>query len=210
MAVLLKKIGTRPCFRIGVRTQEDKGRRAHHAAYGFSPCCRSQTFTPCSLNASGARWYIAFSDPRLRRSFPNFPAYGKPSPSSSLDYTLQAPDYRTLDQEGRVPTGRWSPAHQIQDEDYSRLRKSKPGANSLLEQLGYSKFGYVVLGLIVAKASGASYPDFSSGAYSTLAHSRTTRALPREEVRNSPPRLGTAVSGKTHSFPIKLYFPKSW
>jgi CubicO group peptidase (beta-lactamase class C family) len=96
--------------------------------------------------------------------FPDFPAYGKNiTIRNLLNHTGGLPDYEDLMEAVETPRNSWvwSPERQIQDEQVLKLleQESKgkfaPGTN-----WSYSNSGYVVLGLIVAKASGQSYCDF--------------------------------------------------
>src|SRR5580704_12483068 len=100
-------------------------------------------------------------DQTLTEISPDFPAYGKGiSIRNLLNHTGGLPDYEDLMAE-KVKGPLWSPDHQIQDEEVLALLKKEtkpkfaPGTS-----WSYSNSGYVVLGLIVAKASGQSYADF--------------------------------------------------
>jgi len=98
--------------------------------------------------------------------FPDFPGYGKDiTIRNLLNHTGGLPDYEDLmdaAEKGKGPL--WSPEHQIQDAEVLALLKKEskpklaPGTS-----WSYSNSGYVVLGLIVAKASGQSYGDFLHG-----------------------------------------------
>jgi len=92
-----------------------------------------------------------------------------------------------MDQEEKSHGKRWSPAYQIQDEEVlALLEKQNPGQIHFLEQgWAYSNSGYVVLGLIVAKASGVSYPEFLKRRIfdplhmqNTLAYQRGSKEIP--------------------------------
>jgi len=131
-----KKRGDRP-VRKGVRTEEDKGPRAHHAAYGFSPCFGHKTVTAMSvmlLERDGKLRY----ESTLTEIFPDFPAYGKAiTIRHLLTHTSGLPDYEDLmDQEEKSHGKRWSPAHQSRTRKYSRYWKSKPGAIRSGNKLG--------------------------------------------------------------------------
>lgn len=99
----------------------------------------------------------------LTEVFPDFPAYGKTiTIRHLLTHTSGLPDYEDLmEKEEKAHGERWSPEHQIQDEEVLELLKREtkgkfaPGAS-----WAYSNSGYVVLGLIIAKISGSSYADF--------------------------------------------------
>ncbi len=102
-------------------------------------------------------------DQILTETFPDFPAYGKSvSIRNLLNHTGGLPDYEDLMEAAEKAKGPlWSSEHQIQDDEVLALLKKEikgkfaPGTN-----WSYSNSGYVVLGLIVAKASGQAYSDF--------------------------------------------------
>src|SRR5262249_12020051 len=93
--------------------------------------------------------------------FPDFPQYGKAiTIRHLLNHTSGLPDYEEL-MELASDALRWTETQQISDAEVLKLLaaqkqpKFAPGA-----RWSYSNSGYVVLGLIVAKASGQSFPDF--------------------------------------------------
>ena len=95
--------------------------------------------------------------------FPDFPGYGKGiTIRNLLNHTGGLPDYEDLmDAAEKVKGPLWSPEHQIQDaEVLDLLKKETKGKFIPGTSWSYSNSGYVVLGLIVAKASGQSYGDF--------------------------------------------------
>ena len=102
-------------------------------------------------------------DDRLTDIFPEFPAYGKPiTIRHLLTHTSGLPDYEELMERKEKTKGPiWSVEHQIEDAEvlslleHATAPKFAPGAS-----WAYSNSGYVVLGLIVAKASGMPYRDF--------------------------------------------------
>jgi CubicO group peptidase (beta-lactamase class C family) len=102
-------------------------------------------------------------DQRLTEIFPEFPAYGKNiTVRNLLNHTGGLPDYEELmDREEKTNGPRWSAEHQIQDDEVlSLLEKQTDGKFAPGTSWEYSNSGYVVLGLIVAKASGMAYRDF--------------------------------------------------
>jgi CubicO group peptidase (beta-lactamase class C family) len=103
-------------------------------------------------------------DQTLTEIFPDFPAYGKSvTIRNLLNHTGGLPDYEDLMEAVETPRNSrvWSPERQIQDAEVLKLLehetkgKFPPGTS-----WSYSSSGYVVLGLIVARASGQSYGDF--------------------------------------------------
>jgi CubicO group peptidase (beta-lactamase class C family) len=102
-------------------------------------------------------------DQRLTELFPEFPAYGKNiTVRNLLSHTTGLPDYEDLmEQEEKKSGPRWSAHHQIQDDEVlALLEKQAAGKFAPGTSWAYSNSGYVVLGLIVAKAPGMPYRVF--------------------------------------------------
>jgi len=99
-------------------------------------------------------------DQRLTDIFPGFPTYANAiTVRNLLNHTSGLPDYEEL-MEKSLP-GEWTDMHQIQDNEVLNLLESEQhGRFTPGTHWAYSNSGYVVLGLIVAKISGASFPDF--------------------------------------------------
>lgn len=100
---------------------------------------------------------------RLNDIWPDFPAYGKAiTVRELLTHTSGIRDYSNLmEAEEKAHGPRWSAEKQISDAEVLELLQAQtsgefaPGTN-----WEYSNSGYVVLGLMVAKASGMPYEDF--------------------------------------------------
>jgi CubicO group peptidase (beta-lactamase class C family) len=102
-------------------------------------------------------------DQTLTEIFPDFPAYGKNiTLRNLLNHTGGLADYEDLmDTQEKITGPLWSPGHQIHDNEVLALLKNETrGKFASGTSWSYSNSGYVVLGLIVAKASGQSYGDF--------------------------------------------------
>jgi CubicO group peptidase (beta-lactamase class C family) len=102
-------------------------------------------------------------DTSLAEIFSEFPAYGKGvTVRHLLTHTGGLPDYENLmEREEKAHGVRWTPEHQIQDEEVlALLEKESKGKFAPGTSWAYSNSGYVVLGLIVAKVSGISYGEF--------------------------------------------------
>ena len=102
-------------------------------------------------------------DDRLTDVFPGFPAYGKSiTIRNLLTHTSGLPDYEELmDDEEKVKGPIWSENHQIQDaEVLTLLEHATTGKFAPGTSWAYGNSAYVVLGLIIAKASGLPYRDF--------------------------------------------------
>jgi len=102
-------------------------------------------------------------DSVLTEIFPEFPTYGKAiTVRHLLTHTSGLPDYEDLmDRVEKADGKRWSAEHQIQDQEVlGLLEKETRGKFAPGTSWAYSNSGYVVLGLIVSKISGVSYPEF--------------------------------------------------
>jgi CubicO group peptidase (beta-lactamase class C family) len=102
-------------------------------------------------------------DQTLTEIFPDFPGYGKNlTVRNLLNHTGGLPDYEDLMDAAEKEKGPlWSPEHQVQDDEVlALLKKEAKGKFAAGTSWSYSNSGYVVLGLMVAKASGQSYGDF--------------------------------------------------
>ena len=102
-------------------------------------------------------------DQTLAELFPDFPAYGKSiTVRNLLDHASGLPDYEDLMDAAEKRKGPlWSSEGQIQDEEVLELLKQEEhGKFAPGTSWAYSNSGYVVLGIIVAKASGKSYGEF--------------------------------------------------
>jgi CubicO group peptidase (beta-lactamase class C family) len=102
-------------------------------------------------------------DDRLTDLFPEFPSYGKPiTIRNLLTHTSGLPDYEELmEKEEKTKGPIWSESRQIQDaEVLALLEHATSGKFAPGTSWAYSNSAYVVLGLIIAKASGMPYRDF--------------------------------------------------
>jgi CubicO group peptidase (beta-lactamase class C family) len=102
-------------------------------------------------------------DQHLTDIFPEFPAYGRPiTIRNLLNHTSGLPDYsEIMEQQEKNGGPKWSPEHQIQDEEVLKLLEEQPvGEFAPGTRWEYSNSGYVVLGLMVAKVSGMPYREF--------------------------------------------------
>jgi CubicO group peptidase (beta-lactamase class C family) len=101
-------------------------------------------------------------DETLTDIFPDFPAYGRSiTIRNLLTHTSGLPDYEDLmDQAERAQGPKWSATHQIRDQEVLELLKRETnGKFAPGTSWAYSNSGYVVLGLIDAKAAGEPFPQ---------------------------------------------------
>lgn len=96
-------------------------------------------------------------DERLTDVFPEFPAFGRQiTLRNLLNHTSGLQDYEDL-----MDQQHWDPARQIEDAqvldliEHTSGTKFPPGT-----RFSYSNSGYVILGLVVAKAAGIPFGDF--------------------------------------------------
>ena len=98
---------------------------------------------------------------KLTEVFPDFPSYGKSiTIRNLLNHTGGLQDYEILMEQPKNKR-KWNEDHQIQDaEVLTLLERTDHGMFPAGTQWYYSNSGYVVLGLVVAKASGQPFPEF--------------------------------------------------
>ena len=196
LAVLVKKEGT-VLFEKGYGLRRIKARAPITPHTDFRLASVTKQFTAMSvmlLERDGKLRY----ESTLAEIFPDFPAYGKAiTIRHLLTHTSGLPDYEDLmDQEENSNGKRRSPAHQIQDEEVlALLEKQTRGKFAPGTSWAYSNSGYVVLGLIVAKASGVSYPEFLKRRIfdplhmqNTLAYQRGSKEIPHRAFGHSRER----------------------
>ena len=196
LAVLVKKEGT-VLFEKGYGLRRIKARAPITPHTDFRLASVTKQFTAMSvmlLERDGKLRY----ESTLTEIFPDFPAYGKAiTIRYLLTHTSGLPDYEDLmDQEENSHGKRWSPAHQIQDEEVlALLERQTRGKFAPGTSWAYSNSGYVVLGLIVAKASGVSYPEFLKRRIfdplhmqNTLAYQRGSKEIPHRAFGHSRER----------------------
>ncbi len=103
-------------------------------------------------------------DQSLTDLFPGFPAYGKAiTVRHLLTHTSGLADYEALMEQKEKTEGHtiWSASKQIHDDEVlALLAQQTQGIFEPGTSWSYSNSGYVVLGLVVAKASGMPFVDF--------------------------------------------------
>jgi CubicO group peptidase (beta-lactamase class C family) len=159
-AVLVRENG-RTAFERGYGVRDLRSRRAidSHTNFRLASCTKQFTAMAIMLLVHDGKLR---HEERLTDVFPEFPDYGRAiTIRNLLNHTSGLPDYESLMEEASNGRVQWSEDHQIHDGDVLRLLEAqKIGKFSPGTQWSYSNSGYVVLGLIVAKASGESFPEF--------------------------------------------------
>jgi CubicO group peptidase (beta-lactamase class C family) len=177
-----------------------EGHKAFEQAYGVSDQTTLRQIDPatnfrlasCSKQFTAMAVMLLVHDGRLRYEdrltgiFPDFPEYGRTiTIRNLLNHTSGLPAYEDLmTQNDRGVAAREIP--QIRDEEVVQLLKAQttsqfpPGT-----KWEYSNSGYVVLGAIVAKVSGKSFPEFLQeriftplGMTNTLAYVKGRNKIP--------------------------------
>jgi CubicO group peptidase (beta-lactamase class C family) len=169
LAVLVRKDG-QIVFERGYGVRDLNAHTKTDAATNFRLASCTKQFTAMAIMLLVHDGKLTY-ETRLTDIFPDFPAYGKSiTIRNLLNHTSGLSDYEDLMTavEGTHDNRVWSEIRQIQDTEVLRLlergwditpapQKGKfpPGT-----KWAYSNSGYVVLGAIVAKVSGKSYPEF--------------------------------------------------
>jgi CubicO group peptidase (beta-lactamase class C family) len=139
-------------------------------------------------------------DQSLTEIFPDFPAYGKSiTVRNLLNHTSGLPDYEALmDKAEKAKGPLWSPEHQIQDAEVLELLKRETAGNFTPgTSWAYSNSGYVVLGLIIAKASGNSYREFLQARVFTPLHMDHTVVYQKDTNEISNRAYGNTKDGNS-------------
>jgi CubicO group peptidase (beta-lactamase class C family) len=160
-AVLVRKDG-KMVFEKGYGARELQTRARIGPETNFRLASFTKQFTAMAIMLLVHDGKLRYED-RLTDIFPDFPAYGRAiTIRHLLTHTSGLPGYEDLmekEEKARGPI--WTADHQIQDaEVFSLLEKQSAGQFAPGRSWAYSNSGYVVLGLIVARASGIPYRDF--------------------------------------------------
>ena len=161
LAVLVRENGRTMFERgYGVRDLHSKAKIDAHTNFRLASFTKQFTAMAIMLLVQDGKLHY---DETLTQIFPDFPEYGKAiTIRNLLNHTSGLPDYEDLMEAAEKAKGPvWTPEKQIRDaEVLELLKKEKNGKFAPGTSWSYSNSGYVVLGLIVAKASAKSYGDF--------------------------------------------------
>jgi CubicO group peptidase (beta-lactamase class C family) len=161
-AAVLVKLGNRVIFEKGYGVRDLRTRTKIDPETNFRLASFTKQFTAMAIMLLVHDGKLHYED-HLTDIFPDFPAYGKAiTVRSLLNHTSGLQDYsEIMDKQEKSGGPKWTPEHQIQDEEVLALLKAQPaGEFAPGTRWEYSNSGYVVLGLIVAKASGMPYREF--------------------------------------------------
>ena len=159
VAVLVVKDGKRLFERgYGLRDLHSSAKIGPRTNFRLASC--SKQFTAMSIMLLVHDGKLRYEQ-KLTDIFPDFPAYGKSiSIRNLLNHTGGLQDYETL-MEQPAGKGKWTDDNQIHDAQVlTLLEQTDHGMFPPGTKWYYSNSGYVVLGLIVAKVSGQSFPEF--------------------------------------------------
>jgi CubicO group peptidase (beta-lactamase class C family) len=157
-AVLVAKDGR--AVYIGARGVADlQAMRPIDGRTDFRLASVTKQFTAAAVMLLVGDGKLRYED-RLTEIFPDFPEYGRAvTIRNLLDHTSGLPDYEEL-----MPAAdRSVPVEDVQIQDtgvLDLLKRQTAGWFVPGSQWRYSNSGYVLLGLIVEKASGRSFPSF--------------------------------------------------
>jgi len=159
-AVVIRENGS-TLFERGYGVTDPQSKRAIDSRTNFRLASCTKQFTAMAIMLLVHDGRLRY-DERLTDVFPEFPDYGKAvTIRNLLNHTSGLPDYESLMDEAAMRGFTWSENHQIHDVEVLHLLEGqKHGKFAPGTQWSYSNSGYVVLGLVVAKVSGKSFPDF--------------------------------------------------
>ena len=186
LAVLVRR-GGRTVFEqtLGVRELRTRAPIGPRTDFRLASVTKQLTAAAIVLLARDGR--VRYDQP-LTEALPGFPAYGKAiTIRHLLTHTSGLPDYEQLMEEaearGAAP---WTHERQIQDDEVlALLKQTTQGRYAAGSNWSYSNSGYVVLGLVAARAAGKPFPDLLHerifrplGMTRTLAFVRGTNEVP--------------------------------
>jgi CubicO group peptidase (beta-lactamase class C family) len=198
IAVLVRK-DSRTVFERGYGVADLRTLRKIDSKTDFRLASFTKQFTAMSIMLLVRDGKLRYDEP-ITEVFPEFPAYGRAiTIRHLLTHTAGLPDYEDL----MGPT--WTARHQIQDDEVLSLLehqtapKFAPGT-----KWAYSNSGYVVLGLIVAKASGEPFWQFLHdrifgplGMHQTIALVRGTNIVPHRAFGHTKEASGFVESDQS-------------
>ena len=161
LAVLVRQKG-KTLFERGYGVRDLRTKSRIDARTNFRLASFTKQFTAMAIMLLVGDGKLRY-DETLTEIFPDFPNYGKTvTVRNLLNHVSGLPDYEDLMEMTEKAKGPlWSPEKQIQDaEVLELLKKEKTGKFAPGTSWSYSNSAYVVLGLIVAKASGKSCGEF--------------------------------------------------
>lgn len=160
LAVLVRRHGRTVLERgYGVRDLRSRARIDSRTAFRLASVTKQMTAAAVLLLVRDGR--LRYED-TLTRALPGFPAYGSGvTVRHLLTHTSGLPDYEQLMEDAEKVQGpTWTPERQIRDDEVlALLEKETRGLFAPGARWAYSNSGYVVLGLVAARAAAKPFAD---------------------------------------------------
>jgi CubicO group peptidase (beta-lactamase class C family) len=170
MAVLVRHDG-RAVFERGYGVRDLRTMARIDAHTDFRLASFTKQFTAMAVMLLVHDGKLRYDEP-LTEIFPDFPAYGRAiTVRQLLTHTAGFADYEDL-----MGETKWTPTHQIQDEEVLALLKQASPKFAPGTSWAYSNSAYVILGLAVAKVSGEPFGEFLRRRIFEPLHMRDTLA----------------------------------
>jgi len=186
LAVLVRRSG-RTVFERGVGVRELRTLQQIDARTRFRLASVTKQMTAAAIMLLVRDGRLRYED-ALTKALPGFPAYGSGvTIRHLLTHTSGLPDYEQLMENAEREKGPlWSPERQILDHEVlALLEKETHGLFAPGTSWAYSNSGYVVLGLVAARAAGRPFGDvLRERIFMPLG---MTRTLAYEKGRNEVP-----------------------
>ena len=160
VAVLVRRDG-RTVLERGYGVRDLRTRQPIDVRTGFRLASVTKQMTAAALMLLVRDGRLRYED-TLTRALPGFPAYGEGvTLRHLLTHTSGLPDYETLMESAEKEKGpTWTAERQIHDDEVlALLQKETHGLFPPGTRWAYSNSGYVVLGLVVARAAGKPFGD---------------------------------------------------
>ena len=186
LAVLVRRTGQTVLER-GYGVRDLRTREAIGPRTGFRLASVTKQMTAVAIMLLVRDGRLRYED-RLTRALPGFPAYGSGvTIRQLLTHTSGLPDYEQLMDIAEKEKGPiWSPERQIRDDEVlALLEKEKRGLFLPGTSWAYSNSGYVLLGLMAARAAGKPFGNvLRERIFAPLG---MTRTLAYEKGKNEVP-----------------------
>jgi CubicO group peptidase (beta-lactamase class C family) len=193
LAVLARKDG-RTVFQQGYGVRDLRTLQKIDAVTDFRLASFTKQFTAMAVMLLVHDGKLRYDQP-LTDTFPDFPPYARAiTLRHLLTHTSGLPDY-----EDAMDEHQWTSAHQIQDEDtLALLQRQTAPKFAAGTSWAYSNSAYVLLGLIVAKASGEPFGQFLEDRIFRPLH--MTNTLAYRNGRNTIPNRAFGHSKRAGKF----------
>jgi len=193
LAVLIRKDGE-TVFQRGYGVRDLRSWRKIDAVTDFRLASVTKQFTAMAVMLLARDGKLRYEQ-TLAEMLPGFPAYARAiTLRHLLTHTSGLPDY-----EDAMDDRLWTPEYQIQDEDtLALLERQKTPKFAAGTSWAYSNSAYVLLGLIVAKASGEPFGQFLEQRIFGPLH--MTGTLAYRNGRNTVPQRAYGYSRKAGKF----------